>query len=158
MREEMLAFGLGAVAGSRSLLAPAVAASASLSPVGGLLGAMTRNPAGSRTLALLALAEAIADKSRWIPPRTETLPLGGRVMSGALTASACAGPGRTTRAAIAGAAGALAGTFVFFHLRRLAGSRLGASNLASGLAEDAIALTSAVLLTRCRRPAARASL
>jgi uncharacterized membrane protein len=158
MKDLMLAFGLGAVAGSRSLLAPAVAVNASVSPLGGLLGAVTRNPAAPGTLALLAVAEAIADKSPWIPARTEALPLTGRLMSGALTASACARPGRGLPAALAGAAGALAGTFAFFHLRRLAGARLGASNLACGLAEDATALASGMLLARCRRPPAGDSL
>ncbi len=154
MKEWMLAYGIGAVSGSRSLLAPAIAANTSMSPLGGLLGTATRTAAGPRALALLAIGELIADKSPRIPARTDAVPLAGRVISGAMTASACARPGRATSAAVAGAAGALTGTYLFFHLRRLASTRLGVSNLASGLGEDALALATGLLLTRCARPTA----
>src|SRR5688572_8762537 len=149
MKDWMLAYGMGAVSGSRSLLGPAIAANTSTSPLGGLLGTATRTAAGPRALALLALGELIADKSPWIPARTEALPLAGRVISGAVTASACARPGKTLSAAVAGAAGALTGTYLFFHLRRLASARLGASNLACGLGEDALALATGIMVARC---------
>jgi uncharacterized membrane protein len=135
MKELMIAYCAGAVSGSRSMLGLALAA----------------RSAPARTLALgLAAAELVADKSPRVPNRTDPIPLAGRMLTGALAGAACARNGNKLPTALAGAAGALTGTYVFFYLRRLATERLGAPPLAAALTEDAMAVGSGMLVRRCR--------
>src|SRR5687767_7756037 len=152
MKDAILAYGIGAVCGSRSLLVPALIAGSSPGrwPVHGPLGAASRLPGGRWMMIAMAVGEVIADKSSRIPARTGALPLAARLTTGALSAAACARPGRRVSAAGAGAAGALTGTYLFFHLRRLATTRLPASNLAAGTGEDVLALGLGALMMRCR--------
>ncbi len=153
MRDLMIAFGIGAVCGARSMLGPALVANVA-APLGAPAGNPTGGPfnppgAGWLTLALAA-GEMLADKAASIPARTTPLPLVGRVATGALSAAAWAPPGDRRRWAAAGMLGALTGTVALFHVRRLARQRLHVPNVALGLAEDALAVTAGLLLLQRR--------
>ena len=137
MKGLALACGFGALSGARSLLGPALVANRVLPPrVQPLLG-------------VLAVGELIADKSAWIPARTEALPLIARMASGAFSAAVTADRQHRRRAAVAGAGAALAATYALYHVRRLATARLG-STVASGVAEDLLAIGAAVLMLDAR--------
>jgi uncharacterized membrane protein len=138
MNEAAVAFGIGAICGSRSMLGPA------------LVGRCALPTTAQRVLTMMAAGEMAADKSAHMPARTEAMPLIGRLALGALAAGAYASPRRRIEAAFAGAAGALAGTFAWYHLRRLATIRLGLPNTLAGLAEDALAVGAGTLLLRSR--------
>lgn len=153
MRDLVLAYGIGAVCGARSMLGPALVANAAAprhAPAGDpISGAINTPGTGWLTLALAA-GEMLADKSASIPARTTPLPVIGRLATGALSAAACAPRGERTRWAAAGTLGALTGTFALFHLRRLANQQLHAPNVALGLAEDALAVIAGLLLLQRR--------
>ena len=152
MKEWLLAYGIGAVCGSRSLLVPALLANTSAGPwpLAGPLATAARSAGGRALMAAMATAELLADKSVRIPARTDALPLGARVTTGALSALACARPSQRVPAAVAGAIGALTGAYLFFHLRRLATARLGVPAIMAGAAEDALAIGVGTALMRCR--------
>ena len=152
MKEWLIAYGIGAVCGSRSLLAPALIANTSSRPwaLGGPLAAAASLPLGRAVMTAMATAELIADKSGRIPPRTDALPLAGRLATGALSAAACAHPTQRVPAAVAGALGAYTGTYLVFLLRRFATTRLGVPNVVAGAAEDALAIGLGTAMMRCR--------
>ncbi len=152
MKDIALAWGIGAISGSRSLLAPALVMQARPLPVP--VHERPRPPrfrSGRWLMVAAAAAEMIADKTPGIPARTDALPLSGRLASGAAAAAAAAAPGGRVRAAAAGAAGALVASHALYHLRRLMTGRLGLPNAAAGLAEDVFAVGVGVLLMRQRR-------
>jgi hypothetical protein len=140
MRELAIFCGVGALCGSRSMLGPALV-SRHLLP-----------PAASGLLATLAAGELMADKSSQVGDRTDPLPLAARVVLGAITAGAYASRPRRAQAALIGAAGALAGAYVFNYLRRVATTRLGVANAAAGVFEDVLALGAGSMLLRRDRP------
>lgn len=136
MNELTLALGIGAVSGARSMLGPA----------------MTATSASAKAIGSLAAAgEMAADKAPGIGARTDTLPLSGRIASGAYAAAAIARPGGRLRAAAVGAAGALAATFALYHARRFATERLRVPNAVAGVVEDVLAVGLGLYLTRARR-------
>jgi uncharacterized membrane protein len=96
---------------------------------------------------VLAAGEMIADKHPRMPARTDALPLAGRMFTGALTAASHAAPSRRAEMAVAGALGGLCGTLLFFHLRRAIAARVG-PGVAAGVAEDVIAITVGMALSR----------
>src|SRR5437588_9286113 len=81
------AVGMGAVAGMRSMAAPALVSdrlSKDEEAAGtGLVGFMAQ-PRVALGFKLLAAAEAIADKTPWVPDRTSPPALVGRAVAGAL--------------------------------------------------------------------------
>jgi len=131
------------------MLGPALVMNGHSSP-GGPMAAASRSPAARTVMTLLAIAELLADKNPNIPSRIEPMPLGARMVSGALAAAGSAQRGRRIQAAAAGAAGAVLGAYGLYHLRRAAGERLRLSNAVVGLAEDALALGAGMLLLRYR--------
>lgn len=138
MKELVRAWGIGALSGSRSMLGPAVVAQSVASR-------------SVRTLlSVFAAGELVADKSSTIGARTDALPLAGRLILGAAAAATSVKRHRV-QAAFAGAAGALAATYAFFHLRRVATTRLKIPNAMAGLMEDAAALGAGAMLTRALR-------
>jgi uncharacterized membrane protein len=140
MKDLLLCGLVGALSGSRSMLGPAMVAN-------------TAMPAALRPIVgLMAVGEMAADKDPRIPSRTQPVPLAGRIVTGALTAAAIAPHGRGLRAAAAGAAGAVWGTYALFHARRLATTRFGVPNAVAGLVEDALAVAVGAALLRGRRP------
>jgi uncharacterized membrane protein len=93
-------------------------------------------------LTALALSELAADKTPWIPSRISPPALVGRVLSGALAGAAVAAPHRkmSVGRALLGAAAAVASSFAFYKLRRLATREWGIPNVVAGLMEDAVAV------------------
>jgi uncharacterized membrane protein len=124
---------LGAVSGSRSLLAPAlVARRMSSSPL-------------ARILSLLAAGEVVTDKLPSIPARTDALPLMGRLASGAIVGASISKGRYRIPCALTGAAGALAASYALVAARRLATSRR-IPNAVAGTCEDALALAAGLWL------------
>lgn len=102
----------------------------------------------AKVASALALGEIIADKTPYLPNRTEPASLGWRIVSGALVGSAlCASKHKSVAAgAVVGGLGALAGTYGAFHLRHRLAERFPDKLIA--VAEDAIAVGGGALLVR----------
>ena len=144
--------GLGAVAGMRSMLAPALLAPRARAR-DGVVGAALGSRAASRVTPILAVLELMADKWPRMPSRIGPLPLLGRLVSGAMAGMSPQerhGRKRATAGALLGAAGALAAAFGGYHLRRLA-ARHRVPGFLAGLFEDAVAVTAGRALARHRR-------
>ncbi len=140
------AFGIGMVAGLRSLVAPAVVVWSAHHRLAGrdfLLRRWVSRPA-SRKLIKLAAGELLADKLPFTPRRISPGPLAARLASGAACGAAVSfmlreSPGE---GAVLGGAGALAGAFGGYYARM--GLRKNHSDLALALIEDALAVAGAV--------------
>ncbi|ABF43635.1 conserved hypothetical protein [Candidatus Koribacter versatilis Ellin345] len=91
-------------------------------------------------LAIAAGAEYLGDKLPFVPARTETGPLAGRMLFGALCGALVAEPESRAAAMVAGVIGAAGAAFAGFHMRRRI-TQDGAMDLPVALAEDAIAIT-----------------
>ncbi len=137
-----LAFGIGVVAGLRSMTAPAALGWAAgtdrihlrKSPISFLT-----TDKFSRTAAVLALGEMVADKTPWIPSRLAPASLSWRLISGGFCGAAIslsAGENLVQGAAM-GALGALIGSLGGYSARRASGS------VASALLEDGVAVATA---------------
>ena len=117
------AFGIGIVAGLRSLTAPAVVSWAVYLGWLNLHGSPLAFMGSIVTVAifsLLALGELGADLSPRIPRRTAPGPLAGRLLMGGLCgASLCASAGQSLSiGALLGALGAVIGAFAGYEIRR----------------------------------------
>ena len=140
------ALGLGAVAGLRSMAAPAAlsraAAQGRLDGLGATPLAVLGSSRVSRLLTLFEVGELIGDKLPLAPSRTSLPPLIGRAASGALVGAALfASEGR--RAATGGALGAVAAVTSAYageRLRVQLGELTGAPDPVVALLEDAVAL------------------
>jgi uncharacterized membrane protein len=140
----LTAAGLGALAGLRSMSAPALL-SHELAEDGVARGRhrlerVLSSPVTARLLALFAGGEMLADKTSLVGSRIAPLPLAGRAVIGSLTAATFAMNRRQglVAPAMIGAAAAVAATYAAFHLRRLAGERLGVPDQFLGMIEDAL--------------------
>jgi uncharacterized membrane protein len=141
----LLAFGIGVVAGLRSLTAPAVVAWAAR------LGWINLHNSplafmGSRwtviVFTVLAVVEFIGDQLPSTPPRTGAVGLSARIVTGALT-GACLAVARNAGlwlGAIAGIVGAIAGAFGGYHARVGLVRSLRVPDFVIALPEDAIAI------------------
>ncbi len=125
---------LGAVCGLRTFTAP------------GVLAVRGRFGAGrvARLLPALAAGELLGDKHPAIPPRSAPPSLLGRIVSGAASGFAVAGP----RGAGVGAGVAAATTYPSQRLRGALGDRTGLPDPVYGLVEDAVAVAVALWATR----------
>lgn len=145
--------GLGVAAGMRSMTAPAALAH--------VLSRRTLRPDGqpARLLAsprvaglarLAAAGEYVGDKMPFAPDRTDALPLGGRIGSGALVGAAAAAARRESLVlgAVVGAAAAVAGSFAMVRVRKALPGALGVPDLPVALAEDAAAVALALVSAR----------
>jgi len=152
----LLAFGLGIVAGLRSMTPPAVVAWAAR------LGHLDLAPtpldwlgsaAAAWLLAAAALGELIADKLPFTPNRTAVGPFLGRLVTGALAGGALATGhgGSLAGGAVAGAAGAIVGTFGGYRARTGLVRALGTPDYVVALLEDAVAVGGAILLVLAGR-------
>lgn len=114
----------------------------------GPLERILASEATPRILALLAGGEMLADKTDYVPDRTNPVPLIGRAMMGSLTSAAFAVQRRhaVLVPALVGAASAIASTYAMFHLRKFAGEKLGVPDPLLGLAEDAVVLAASKLV------------
>jgi uncharacterized membrane protein len=136
---------LGAVAGLRTMTAPAVVCwgahfgwlSLSHSPLSFLASNISLG-----IFTLLAIGELIGDKLPKTPSRLSTFPLIARVVFGAIAGAALvitAGASHAIGLA-AGAIGALAGAFTGYHVRRALTTGAGLPDLPIALLEDLVAI------------------
>jgi uncharacterized membrane protein len=136
---------MGAVAGMRSMAAPAMVSDRlsradGHAPEEGIIGFLA-DPAVAKGLKALAAGEMLADKTPWIPDRTASISLVGRGMAGALVGAAlCARRDgcRPEVGALLGMASALAATYAAFHLRRALARELHVPDPVLGAVEDAL--------------------
>ena len=148
------AAGLGAVAGVRSMSAPALlsrkASSGAMAGIEDTPFAVLASPKVARTLTLLAVGEAIADKFNSAPERISIPGLIGRASSGAFVGAVLFTSGGRQGAAGAalGLLSALAAAYSSYYLRVSMWEKLGAPNWALGLLEDAFAEGAGLLILR----------
>ena len=139
----ILAAGIGAVAGLRSMAAPAIlswAATQKMIPLGDSpVGELVLTKA-SKKIMELAVGELIADKLPFTPDRISPGPFAVRIISGAACGAAISYSAEkpVQEGAIFGALGALVATFAGYHLRRKLSRKT--SSLGVALAEDALAI------------------
>jgi len=147
----LLSFSIAIMAGSRSLVTPAVVAWAAhlrwinlqdspLSFIG------TTWAVGIFTA--LALVEVILDKLPSTPARTSAVQLSARVVTGALTGACLAVAGEVILwlGVLAGAVGAIAGAFGGYHLRASLGRALRVPDFLLAVTEDLVAIALGVFL------------
>jgi uncharacterized membrane protein len=141
------AAGLGAVAGVRSMTAPALLSWAGYEGWAGTPRVL-RQGRMVKVLSALAVGEIIADKTPYVPNRTAPASLAWRIASGALVGGAlCASKHKPAAIGmLAGGLGALAATYGAFHLRHRIAE--GMSDKLVAVAEDAIAVGGGALLIR----------
>ena len=146
--------GLGAVAGVRSMSAPALLSrAASRGMIEGIEGtpfAFLASPRAARILTVLAVGEALADKLPFAPDRISLPGLVGRMASGGLVGAALFAATRR-RVAIGAGLGLLASaatSYPSYYLRVKTQERLGLPNWAVGLVEDALAEGTGLLALR----------
>jgi uncharacterized membrane protein len=147
----VLAFGIGFVAGLRSLTAPAVVAWAA--HIGWLNLHSSRLAFMGSTIALaifsvLAIGELIADKLPWIPKRTSPAPLLARFVTGGLCgACLCAAAGQSSViGALVGGIGGIAGAFLGYHGRRWFVTNLHIKDFIVAVCEDLVAIVLALFV------------
>lgn len=146
-----LAFGIGIVAGLRSMTAPAwVAWGARLdwlklegSPFSGMGSAIAL-----AAFSLFAVGELIADKLPTIPRRTAPIPLLTRILMGGLCGGClCASANQSIfPGVILGGIGALVGAFGGYEIRKRLVSGLGIADPLVAVVEDLFALGLAFFL------------
>jgi uncharacterized membrane protein len=147
----VLAFGIGVVAGLRSLTAPAVVAWAAHLGWLNLSGSPLAFMGSVWAVAIFtlgALAEFVADQLPNTPARTAVVGLSARVVMGLLT-GAClgaAGGASPWLAAVIGAVGAVAGAFAGYRARVGLVRALGTKDFAIAIPEDLLAIGLGVFL------------
>ena len=139
--------GLGAIAGMRSMAAPAALSRAvERGDIDGLENtpfAVLGSSEIATALRMFEIGEFIVDKLPvMVPSRTSPPPLLGRAASGAIVGAALfASDGRRSAAGgVLGAASALASAYATERLRLQIAERLGVPDLIVALSEDAIAV------------------
>jgi uncharacterized membrane protein len=147
----LLAFLIGGIAGLRTLTAPAVVAWAANrhwlnlhnSPL-----ALIGSTAGVVVFTLGALGELVVDKLPSTPNRTQLLGLIGRSVLGGLSGAAVATSGAQpiTLGAVLGVAGAVAGAFGGYEVRKRLVRALKVPDSVIALLEDAVAIAGGLLI------------
>ncbi len=142
----------GAVAGMRSMSAPAIVSRLAESRLQGSADklAVLHRPTAMKTTAALAIAELIADKLPFMPNRTEPASLAARAVSGALSGAAiCSARKRSVLAgALLGTAAAIGMSYGAYQVRKRLHRKLNSPDLVLALAEDAIAASAGVWILR----------
>lgn len=148
------ALALGAVAGMRSLTAPAIlsweaARHRDVNPELRLADTpfeTLATPGVSNTLVALAVGEMVLDKLPMTPARTKAMSVAFRLLSGAAVGSAVFAAERRSPAPglLLGAVGALAATYGMFALRQKADRKLNAPDSLLGAVEDVLAVGSGI--------------
>jgi uncharacterized membrane protein len=148
-----LAFLIGAVAGLRSMTAPAVVS------WGARLGwlhlentwlSFLGSAVTPYILSVVAVGELINDKLPKTPSRKAPVPFAGRIVVGALCGAALGAPSQAlTGAALAGMLGAVAGTLGGYEFRTRLVRATGGKDFPIALLEDVIAICGAVWIV-CR--------
>jgi uncharacterized membrane protein len=147
--------GLGAIAGMRSMAAPATLSKAvERGDVDGLENtpfAAFGSPRVSTVLRMCEIGEMFVDKLPvMVPSRTSPPPLLGRAASGAIAGAAlfASGGRRIATGGVLGAASALASAHATERLRQQVAERLGVPDLVVALSEDAAVLFGGARLLR----------
>ena len=153
MTTYVLAFLIGAVAGLRSMTAPAAVS------WGARLGwlhlentwlAFLGSAITPYILSVLAIGELINDKLPKTPSRKAPVPFAARVVMGALCGAALGAPSQSMIGGLmAGALGAVAGTLGGYEVRARAVKATGGKDFPIALIEDAIAVCGAAWIV-CR--------
>jgi uncharacterized membrane protein len=151
----VLAIGIGAVAGLRTLAAPAVLAWAAKrrwirlgnSPFATIISAKA-----SKRITDFAVSELIADKLPFTPSRLKPGPFAARIVSGAVCGATIYGVVKQPlkEGAVLGGLGAIAGTLAGYHMRRKLSRNL--PELGVALLEDAFAIGGGILVTALAAP------
>src|ERR1700687_856715 len=151
----VLAVGIGVVAGLRTLTAPALLAWAvkrrwihlGNSPFARIISAKA-----SKQITDLALSELIADKLPSTPSRLNAWPLASRIVSGVVCGATIYGAMERTLAegAALGGAGAIAGAFAGYHMRKRLSREI--PDLEVAVLEDALAIGAGVLIIALAAP------
>jgi uncharacterized membrane protein len=146
-----LAFAIGVIAGLRALTAPAVvcwAAHLGWINLHGSHFAFLGSTITVVIVTLLAIGELINDKLPNTPSRTTAVPLGVRIVTGAVSGAALgvAGGQSALVAAILGVVGAIVGAFGGYQVRHQIVTRLKIGDIGIALAEDLIAIGGALLI------------
>jgi uncharacterized membrane protein len=140
-----LAFGIGVVAGLRSLTAPAAAAWAAhlgwLSLQGSSVAFMG-STAAVAIFSLLAIGELIADKVPGVPRRTAIAPLLARICTGALGGACLAAASNRALlpACLPAGVGGVVGAFAGYEIRRRLVSHLRVKDFIVAICEDLVAI------------------
>lgn len=147
----LLAFGIGLVAGLRSLTAPAVVAWAAHLGLINLHGsplAFMGSVGAAAIFTILALVELVSDKLPRTPSRTAPVGLSARIVTGALTGAclAIAAGAGLWPGALAGAVGGIAGAFGGYHARVGLVRMLLLPDIAIAIPEDLVAIGLGALL------------
>lgn len=146
-----LALAIGAVAGLRSFTAPAAVCWAvhfGWIHAGGSKLSLLGTTAAIWIASILAIVELVLDKQPWIAARTKPGPLIDRLLMGAISGAVLGiGAGQSpTMAAIAGALGALVGTYGGYQARHRIVTNLKVPDRQVALLEDALAIGGAVFI------------
>jgi len=144
-------FGIGVVAGLRSLTAPAVVAWAAHLGWINLHGthlALMGSAWAVAIFTLLALAELLADQLPSTPSRTTAVPLTARIITGLLTGAclAVAGGVALWLGAVVGAIGAIVGAFGGYRARVGLVRALRVADFVIAVLEDLVAIGLGLLL------------
>jgi uncharacterized membrane protein len=149
----LLSFLLGFTDGLRSMTAPAIvcwAAHLGWLHFAGTKLAFIDRPSTLIVFTLLAIVELVADKLPNTPARTASVGLTARIVLGGASGLALAvGAGVSVSLWLVGiiaSLGAIAGAFAGYHIRRAVALKAHLSDLVVALAEDAIAIASALLI------------
>lgn len=144
------ALGLSTLSGFRSLAPLAVLAT--VAQERRAPGALRRLTQGKipRALDALALGEMAADKTAWIPPRTDPPAMFGRALTGSLLGAWLrpAGRRRWAGAALLGAGAAVVGTYLSYGLRERVRLATGVPSAVLGVIEDVLVAGASAGLAR----------
>ena len=145
------AFGIGIVAGLRSMTAPAIvswAAHLHRLDLRDSRLALLGSTIAVYAISALGLGELVADKLPYVPNRTRPFPLAFRTLSGAICGAAlCVSADRLLwEGTLLGALGAINGALAGFHVRRLLVKYLKLNDTAIALGEDVLAIGAGLFL------------
>lgn len=157
LKAYLQAAGLGTVAGMRTMSAPTLISQAARR---GRLGVpeakagLLESKALMPVVALIAVAELIADKLPGTPARTRVGPLTARIFSGALSGAVLLGGRKKSRilGAVLGAAGAVGAAYGAYHLRKAISRRWDLPDRVVAVAEDALVGGLSLALSSSIRP------
>ena len=147
----LLAFGIGVIAGLRSLTAPAMVAWAAhrgwLNLQGSSLSFMGSTPAVA-AFTILAVIELVADQLPSTPARTKPPGLIARILLGGLSGAAVALAGGQSAAVgcALGAVGGVVGAFVGYQVRTGLVHALKVPDFVIAVLEDLVAVAGALLI------------